>query len=215
METWFDRKRLTILGGVLVLAAVAVFFGQKWFEKKEQEGKSALYRVQKSLEEEQATLTEAEKAPGVALDVDARFPRTVAGLNDLLTGKTGGGRESFQAGVTLGSLYLDHLQTEKAQSVLEAGAAAARTSLQKASSRYLLGLAYEQGSKFKEALGSFESALSENVDGLKADLLLGAVRVSLAAGDSEKAKKFAERLSKDLPGSPASETAEALVKEAQ
>ncbi len=215
METWFDRKRLSVLGVLLVLAGVALFFAQRYFEKRDQEGKTALYRVQMTLEAEQSALSDAEKTAGAGLDVDARFPKTVAALNELLSGKTGGGGQAFQAGVRLGSLYLDHLQFEKAQVALQAGASAAQSSLQKASAHYLLGLAYEQGSKFKEAVGAFEVALAANVDGLKGDVLLGAVRTSLAAGEVEKAKKFSERLAKDLPGSPASETAETLLKEAQ
>jgi tetratricopeptide (TPR) repeat protein len=215
MEKWFDRRRVGILVGIVIAAGIAVFFAQQVSEKKEQEGKSALYKIQKTFEEEQKSLTDAEKQAGASLDVDARYSKTVSELNGLISAKSANDRVLFEASLKLGTLYLDHLQFEKASTALKASAGFAKSGLQKASSQYLLGVSYEQNQKFKEALEAFQSGISQNIEGLKGELLLGAIRASLKLNDREKAKKYSDQISKDLKGSKAVETAEALLKEAK
>jgi len=215
MEKWFDRRRVAALAVLVVLAGVGVFFAQQVADKKEQEGKAALYKIQKTFEEEEKGLPDSEKEPGSAIDVDARFSKTVSELNGLLSAKTASARVLYDAAMKLGTLYLDHLQYEKAVSAIKSGADFAKSDFQKASARFLLGVAQEQNRKFTEALDAYQSGLACKVDGLKGELLLGAVRVSLKLNDKAKAAKFSEQLGKDMKGSKAAEAAEALVKEAK
>ena len=215
MEKWFDRRRVAILAVIIIAAGVSVFFSQQVSEKKEQEGKSALYKIEKTFEDEQKALSEAEKGVGAALDVDSRFSKTVSELNGLIAAKSANSRVLFEAAMKLGTLYLDHLQFEKAVVALKTSGEFAKSGLQKASAQYLLGIAFEQNQKFKEALESFQAGLSQNMDGLKGELLLGAVRTSLKLNDREKAKKYSDQIAKDLKGSKAAEAAEALLKEAK
>ncbi|NDG83743.1 MAG: hypothetical protein EBX52_01735 [Proteobacteria bacterium] len=206
---------MALLALMLVFAGAAVFFTQQVSEKKEQEGKSALYKIQKTFEEEEKVLTDAEKQPGSALDVDARFSKTVSELNGLLAAKSASARVLYEAAMKLGTLYLDHLQYEKAASVIKTGAEFAKTDFQKVAAQFLLGVAQEQNRKFSEALEAYQAALSRKTEGLSGELLLGAVRVSLKLNDKVKAAKFLEQLNKDMKGSKAAEAAEALVKEAK
>ena len=50
------------------------------------------------------------------------------------------------------------------------------------------------------------------MDALKGDDLLGMVRMSLKLNDKEHAKLYLEKLNKEVPGSKAAETADALIK---
>jgi tetratricopeptide (TPR) repeat protein len=215
MEKWFDRRRVAILAGIVIALGVGVFFAQQISEKKEQDGKSALYKIQKTFEDEQKSLSEAEKSVGTPLDVDTRFSKTVSELNGMISAKSANARVLFEASLKLGTLYLDHLQSEKAIVALKASGDFAKSGLQKASAQYLLGIAYEQNQKFKDALDSFQSGLTQNSEGLKGELLLGAIRASLKLNDREKAKKYSDQINKDLKGSKALEAAEALLKEAK
>ena len=89
-----DSNRLIlVVGGLLVLGG-AIFFAQSYTEKKEQEGRSSLYQIQKTFESELKAVPEAERAQGVALDVDAKFPEPTAVQCGLINSTKGTERRS-------------------------------------------------------------------------------------------------------------------------
>lgn len=215
MENWFDRTRLLITLGVLTLVGAGTYLYQSFSEKKEQEGKSALYRVQKTFEEESKSISDSERSAGAFLDVDSKFSKTVSELNQILKNRSSSERVLYEAAFRLGTLYLEHRQPEKAASPLRDGVAFSKSGIQRASIQYLLGSALEQANQAKEALGAFQEGLSQNVDAMKGEFLLALVRVHLQRKDLEQAKMVSERISKELAGSPFAETAKQLLKDAK
>lgn len=206
-----NPRRLGILLGLLAVVGVGVYFYQSSNEKKEQEGKSALYKVQKIYDEEHTALPEAEKAQGVMVDVDAKYPKTVAELNGLLASKTINKRALFEASMKLGSMYLENGNPTKAVSALQPMPEFAKSSFQKASAYFLLGTAQERSGQAKEAYDTFQLGLSKEVEGLKGEFLLGIIRTLVKTNEAEKAKTFLEKLRKDLPGSKTLELAEGIL----
>jgi hypothetical protein len=213
MENWFDRKRILGFALILVVAGVGTYFYQAATEKKEEEGKSALYKVQKTFEEESKSIPEAEKAAGTSLDVDAKFSKTVSELNGLLKARTASDRILYEAAYRLGTLYLEYRQPEKAAQSLKEGVSFAGSAIQRASIQYLLGSALEQANKTKEALGAFQNGLSQNIAALKGEFMLGMIRMHLQLKEVAQAKKLSEQIAKELSGSKAAETANQLLKD--
>jgi TolA-binding protein len=212
MNSSFDSRKAGILVGVIFVLGIGIYFAQQASEKKSEAGKSALYQVENTYEEELKAIPEKDRAVGTTLDVDAKFPKTVAGLNQMLTAKTAPGRTLYEAGVKLGTLYLDHNQADKAVAAFKHVVADSSSSFQKASANYLLGVSEERSNQFKEASDSYQAGLSANVEGLKGELLLGMVRMSLKLNDKEKAKLYLEKMNKEVPGSHSVEIAADLVK---
>jgi|GEM_PF-2450858 len=215
MENWFSRQRVVVLSLVVVLAGAGTYFYQRHMESKDQEGKAALYKVQKVFEEELKAIPEAERAPGLSLDVDVKFSKTVAELKGLIAAKSAGAQPLFEAAFRLGTLYLDFKQPEKAAAALSSGIQFAKSGLQKASMQYLLGSALEQSLKLKEALSAFQEGMAQNVGALKADLLLAQLRTHVQLKELDQAKKISEELAKDFPGSKAADSASRYLKEAK
>jgi hypothetical protein len=213
MENLLTSRNVTILGVLVLVGGTGTFFFQRHQEKREQESKTALYQIQKTFLEENKAIPEAERAPGVTLDVDAKYPKTVAELNGMLNAKTAPSRVLFEAALKVGNLYSEHNQFQKAIPAFKQAVGYAGSPFQKATGWYFLAVAQERGGEGKDALQSFQSGLSENVEGLKGELLLGLVRMSLKTGDTGKAKLFSERITKELQGSRTAELAEALLKE--
>ena len=212
MDNLLDQRKMGMLFGTLVLLGVGIYFFQQASDKKDQEGKSTLYKIEKTYEEESKAIPEADRSVGAVLDVDAKYSKTVAELNGMMSAKTAPSRVLFEAGVKLGTLYLDHGQAEKALTPLKQVLDFSSSSFQKASSYFLLGVAQERSKQFAEATKSFEAGLSQNVEGLNGELLLGVVRMSLKLNDKNKAKLFLERMNKEVAGSHAAEVADELVK---
>jgi TolA-binding protein len=213
MENWFDRKTLLMGCAALVSMGVGTYFYQSFVEKKEEEGRSALYRVQKVYEEERNSVPESERSAGSSLDVDSKFSKTTTELAQILNQKKIGERGLFEAAHRLGVLYLEHRQAEKAVSAIQQGVGFARSEIQKASLQFLLGAALEQTGKFEEALLAFQNGLSQNVDAMKPEFMLGIMRMQIQKKDLSQAKKTSEQIAKDLPGSKAVEVAKQLLKE--
>jgi tetratricopeptide (TPR) repeat protein len=210
MENFMDKRKVAIIAVILFVLGIAIYFYQQNSAHQTEAGKSALYQVQKSFELEMAALPEADRAAGVDFDVDAKFPKTVAGLNELLTKHSAPSSILFEAGFKLGALYLDHGQTVKAVAALKQIPALAKTDFQKASGLYLLGTAQLSANQTQDAVASFEAALTKNVDGLKGEVMLSLVRVHLKLNQKEKAKLYSEKIAKDLPGTAYAKTAEEM-----
>lgn len=212
MDKLLDQRKLGILVGALLVIGIGIYFYQSAVDKKDQEGKSALYKIQKTFEEENNAIPADARAPGLTLDVDSKYSKTVSELNGMIAAKSAPNRVLFEADIKLGTLYLDHGQAEKAAAVLKNGVQFAKTSFQKSSQLYLVGVAFERATQYKEALAAYQDGLNESVEALKGDLLLGLVRMSVKLGDREKAKLYETKLSKEVPGSHSAELASALLK---
>jgi TolA-binding protein len=215
MDKWFDQRRIGALVAVFLVLGFGVYFVQQSQEKKDQEGRSAIYKVMKTLEEEEKAISDAEKIPGAPVDVDARFSKTVAELKGLLAAKSGNNRVLFDAAMKLGSLYLDHGLAEKAIPGFQSATGFAKTDLQKSASGYLLAVSFEESSKWKDSVQAYESALKNGPDGLKAEILFALVRNELKLNEKEKAVAFSDRLKKEHSGTKAADAADALMKEAR
>jgi len=212
MNSSLDQRKLGILAGVILVLGVGIYFAQQASEKKEQEGKTALYQIENTFQDEEKAIPEADRTVGVTLDVDAKFPKTVTGLNEMLTAKKAPERVLYEVGVKLGTLYLDHNQADKAIAAFKHVVANSTSSFQKASANYLLGVSEERANQFKEALETYQVGLKVNVEGLKGELLLGMVRMSVKLNDKEKAKLYLEKMNKEVAGSHSAELAAELVK---
>ena len=212
MNSSLDQRKVGLLIGALIVLGVGIYFFQQSADKKEDAAKSALYQVETTYDSEQKALPEPDRAAGTALDVDAKFPKTVSGYKEMLTSKSAPSRILFEAGVKLGTLYLGHNQAEKAIPVLKETKLATSSAFQKATLFYLLGTAEERASQFKDASVSYQTGVDANVDGLKGELMLGLVRTSMKMNDKEKAKLYYEKMNKDLNGSRSTQMAAEIVK---
>ncbi len=207
-----DAKKIKLLIGALVGIGVVIYFSQTVIEKKEQEGRSALYKIQKTYEDELKALPEAEKTAGVTLDVDAKFSKTVSELKGLIQGKALTDHTLFEATSRLGNLYLEHNQPKQAQEAFNQGFKFASGSFQKASILLLLGFAEEQSQQFKEAVETYNKGLQKGFEGLKSEFLFGLVRNHVKLNQKDKAKIFAEKLNQEFSGSRAATEAQEMVK---
>ena len=211
-EKAFSPQRLGILVAALVFIGGGIYFFQQTTDKKEQEGKSALYKVQKSYDEELAALPEADRVENSSIDVDVKFSKTVSELKGMIAAKSLSPRVLYEASLKLGTLYMDHGQAEKAIPALKDVAEFGKTAFQKASGYYLLGAAQERANLTKDALDSYQFGLAKDVDGLKGELLLGIVRANIKLGNPGQAKLYVEKLNKEAPGSKAAAAAESMIK---
>lgn len=207
-----NTKTIGWIGAALAVLGAGIYFYQSAVEQKEQAGKSALYQIQKTFESEMNMLPEAQRATGVAFNVDEKLPKTVEALKTLLAKKEQSSRVMYEAAMKLGQLYLEHGNPDAAIGVFQQMPGLAQTPFQKASAYYLLGSSYERVGKAAEAAQSFQEGLGRGVEGLKGEFLYGLVRASVKQQQTDQAKKFVEQLKKDLPGSKALEAAEALVR---
>lgn len=213
MESLLTSRNILILIVLIVLGGATTFGVQRHLETKEMESKNALFRIQKTFVEENTKVPEKDRAPGVTLDVDANYPKTVAELNAISVASGTPKRVGFEAALKLGNLYFEHNQFKKSEPAFQKAVSLAGSPFQKATALYFLGLSQEQNGDAKQAITQFQSGLGENVEGLKADLMLGLVRLNLKAGDASKAKVFSERLNKEMQGSKQAELAQSWMKE--
>ena len=199
--------------GALTVVGFCIYFYQQASDQKDQEGRSALYKVEKTFEEELNAVPASDRAPGVPLDVDSKFSKTISELNGMISAKSAPARILFEAGLKLGGIYLDHGKAEQAVAALKATTGFSKTGFQKASAFFLLGSAHEKAKQFKEALEAYQQSVSQGIDALRSEAMLGMVRVDLKLNEKEKAKLFAEKLNKEFPGSKPAQEAEALVQQ--
>lgn len=207
-----DQRKFGFVAIALVVIGVGIYFYQQSSDQKEQEAKTALYQIQKTSEEETNALPAKDREAGVALDVDTKFPKTVAALQKMISDKSVSARVLFEAGLKLGNLYLAHQQPAKAIAPLKTANQNAKTSFQKASSFYLVGVASERAQQWKDAIDAYQKGAAENIEGLKGECFIGLIRANMKAGDQAQAKLFAEKVNKDLAGTKYVETANQLVK---
>ena len=209
-----NQKNIIVIVSLTLVIGVGSYFYQQACDQKEQSAKSALFQVQKTFETETAALTEAEKAAGTKLDVDAKFPKTVAGLNQVLANKTTTEHVLYEASLKLGTMYLEYSadnSLDKAIAALKKVSDFGKSSFQKASALYLLGTAQERANLAKDAADTFQKALSQDNEGLKDELLLSLVRVNLKANNAVQAKAFSDKLNKEAPGTRAAQEAQKLI----
>ena len=130
----------------------------------------------------------------------------------MLNAKSAPDRILYEAALKLGTLYLEHGQSDKAVIAFQKASTFASSSFQKASAYYILGVADERTSQFKAAIDAFQQGLSKNVEGLNGEILLGIVRSYLKLNDKQSAKLYYEKLNKELPGAKVTEMAQELLK---
>lgn len=211
---FLNVKNISIFGSLVLAVGVGVYFVQQSNESKEQSAKAALYQVQKILDTELASLTEAEKTPGAKFDVSIKLPKTVAQLNQVIADQGLSKQVHFEAAIQLGNLYADHPSASSAEASLNAFKKAvdfAKTDFQKATSRYLLAVTLEQQNQLKEAEDLFKQALSVGYEGMNGELMLSLVRIHMKNNNPEKAKSYADQLNKDQPGTRAAQEAQKLI----
>ena len=202
-----SKNNIIIAVSLVLVAGVGTYFYQQSCDQKEQSSKTALYQIQKSIETEAGKLSEAEKAPGSKFDVDAKFPQTISELNKLVSGNDTA-RVKYEAAMKLGTIYMEYAKDEalpKAIDAFKKMTSFAKTDFQKSTAFYLLGNAQERMSLVKEATDAFQSALNQGYEGLKGELLLSLVRVSMKANNPTQAKSYADKLNKYASGTRAAQ----------
>ncbi len=211
---FFDKKSISILISLVLVAGVATYFIQQSFDAKEQTSKNALFEIQSTLEAETAALPASEKDKGSKIDVDQKFPKSVAALNEMINSKAQAKSVLFQASMELANLYLDHPaegSSDKGMAALKKASEFASSDFQKVSSLYLLSGVQEQMNQLKQAEETLKLALAEGYAGMNSELMLSLVRVSMKVQNTAQAKTYSEKLNKEAPGSRAAQEAQKLV----
>lgn len=208
---YLNPKRLMIIIGSLAVLGGAIYFSQNYSEKKEQEGRSSLYQIQKTFEAETKAIPETERNSGT-LDVDAKYPKTISELNGLVNSKKGTDHTLFEANFRLGNLYFQNQQAKKAEDAFNAALKYANGAFQKSTCLLMVGLSSEKSDQFKQAIDLYTQGLSKGFDGLKPEFLLGLVRNHLKLNEKEKAKLYSEKLTTEYSGSREAMSAQELVK---
>ena len=210
----FTQKNIILGVCAILVIGTGTFFYQQANDLKDQSAKSALYQIDKTLETETAALTADEKVAGAHLDVDAKFPKTVAELKQLISAKTETTRGLHDAAIKLGELYLQYSNDEsldKGIAALKVAEGFAKSNFQKASTLYILGNAQERAKQFNDAADSFQKALALGNDALKNELLLSLVRINMKQNNATQAKNFSDKLNKESPGSHAAQEAQKMI----
>jgi len=216
--------------GVLVLAGVLAFVSNK-NEQKTDAGRSALYLAEKSLDTQEKALTktlapapevksaakDATKKPAQdlgteaiayrKLDVDTQFADSVSKIKAVATDFSST-RPGFDAMLVLGKLYLNHGEPAKAVEWFSRSTEHAPTALDRALAWNNLGYAYENDTKYPEAMGAFEQAFKTGESTIKGDVLLSKARVAEAMSDQGTAKAVYEQILNQLPNTEYSKQAE-------
>ncbi len=211
---FLNKKNISIMVSLVLVAGVGVYFIQQSNEKKEQSAKSALYQVDKSLDAEIALLTEVEKASGSKIDVDVKLPKTVAELNKIVSDQSLTAQVLFEAAMKLGNLYSDHPTEhsfERAIAAYKKAISFAKTDFQKSTACYLAGMAFEQQGMLKESEEQFKTGLAVGYEGMKGEMMLAMVRVNVKTKNTTQAKAFADKLNKEQPGTRAAQEAQKLI----
>lgn len=235
MQRFFDglaqRPGLVIAGviGILLATVGTVTFINR-SESRSEEANNALYQAQKSLEQETQTWANSlspapSPTPGKAApthppnpnevdyrkaDVDTRFPRTLQKLQGVIA-KYPGTRAAFEARMALGSLYYDHGEPAQAVSWYAKATGSAPGGYDRALAYASLGYAEENAGKAREALESYQKALSLGEAGInKGDLLLSVARCYELLKDSSKARSTYDQITSQMPNTEQAKTAEVL-----
>lgn len=208
-----SKNAIILASGIAVLGGITYFYQQS-VDQKIQAARTQFYQVQKTLESEMAVLTEAEKVPGARFDVDAKLPKSVAELRQLIDSAQITDQVRFEAMMKLASLYLEHSEESALKPSIELMkryADAGKTAFQKSSIYFMLGSAQERSNLIQDAMDSYQKALKQEDQGLKSELLMSLVRVCVKGNDLAKAKSFSEQLTKEAPGSKAAQEAQKLI----
>lgn len=222
---------LMTLFGVVLVAGATVMIWQSRHEARSNEAKNALFWANQAVEEgikraippavietlEVAETKDKKNKTKPALpmsepvvekiDVDAKLGEAVQKLK-AVTDKYSGTQAAFEAAVSLGDLYLKNGQVAKAIPWLQKASETAPNHFQKALVMVSLGNAYENDSKFNEALATYEKSNTLGQSSLQGELLLGLGRVAEKMKDVQKAKSFYDQVISKLPNTEYSKTAE-------
>lgn len=225
-----NRRALAI--GVLVVLAVAVGAGvlANLKERREAAASSAFFEARellvgeaKVVASELATTRAKTVAPGAKveeanepnpaavdfapLDVDAKFPKTVAKLREVARAHAGT-RAGYEAQLLLGQIYVRHGQPALGLPALEVAVQAAPAGMEKALALRALGVAQENSGNAAGALNSYDQALKSGQDGLRADLLLSLARTQETAGKATEASATYDKVVAEFPGTDTARSAE-------
>ena len=211
---FLDKKSISIIISVILVAGVATYFVQQSQESKEQASKNALYQIQKTLESETASLSEVEKTAGSKINIEQKLVKTFGSLNEMINAKAETNQVLFQASMQLAGLYLDHPaegSSEKGMAVLKKAVEFAKSDFQKVSAFFLLSGVQEQMGMLKEAEETLKTALNAGNESMKGELMLSLVRVSVKVKNTTQAKAYSEKLNKEAPGTRAAQEAQKLI----
>jgi len=141
--------------------------------------------------------------------VDETFSDAIAKYK-VVSEKYGSTFPGFQARLRLGNLYYDHKEYAQAAQWFEQALDNAPARMEKVFVLKNLGHAYENQSKFSDAISAYDKALNLGDVGVKGELLLNQARSWMGAGDPEKARAALERVTSEMSGTPYAQTAEEL-----
>ncbi len=141
------------------------------------------------------------------LDVETMFPKAVEELKkvDNSYAKTRAGREAAH---TLGSLFYDHGQPEKALPWFEKSLAASKRPLEKTLALSAIAYTLEDLGRFDDAREKFSKALEQGELAVRGDLLLGLARTQRKTGMTAEATATYEKILQELPGTTYAKKAE-------
>jgi TolA-binding protein len=185
VTAWFNRHRrlVTTLAGILVVAALGVWFFVAAQRRKENFAARALQDAQAAL-------------------VAGNTALATSDLSRLVT-TYGGTPAANEGAILLGQLRLSSGRADSAVLELQRFTQSRPPSRYAGAAYHLLGAALEETGKMSEAAQAYEEAARAwPYDYLQAQSLLDAGRAYRAAGDSARAVKAYERILHDFSKSP-------------
>jgi TolA-binding protein len=232
------RMLMIALAGIVAVIALGSYIHSR-NESRSLAANNAMFLAEKSLEKEMKALAKAN-APAAApkltaadskndknakpaeaepdveavlfkkVDVDTQFPEAVSKLKEIAENFKGT-RSAFEAQLTLGRLYFDHQQSEKALPWLIHALGSAPNSNEKMIAQLAVGHVQESLGKYDDAARDYEAVVKASPQGtLKADVLLSLARTQELLHDSEKAKGLYDQIITQMPGTEYAKTAELL-----
>jgi tetratricopeptide (TPR) repeat protein len=195
---------LISLVGLLVVILAIVFFMQMRASRAEK-GMEALFAAQKSMGELFKGL-KPDATPDFATFAPAM--EKIAAVADEYSSTLAG----FEARMTLGNLNFEYAKYPEALAAFEKALESAPGAMEKAMAWLAIGSAQESSGKCDVALGSYDRALTlgAQTQTIRGEALLSTARCQEILGKKDDALKTYERISKDLPATPAARLAETL-----
>jgi len=197
---WDKYSRLIMLIGTLIILSIAGWYGYNEFIKKPKEKKaSEMIFAAESLFDKMASSTGFNKDTSIFV-LNGNKEMGLTGILKVIkdySGTRAGNRAEYIAGAT----YLHLKDFPKAIRYLEDFDAGGAYQVQ-SKAYIMLGHAYAEQNKTKEALEHYKKAASVNTkdDGISADALFLAASYADATGKKQEAIDLYNKIKKDYPG---------------
>jgi len=180
--------------------------------EKEADAKIAAQKREQEQQEAKKVSEQLEKIQYEKFDVQARYGKPIEALQSVAE-KYSSSRPGFEARVTLGGLFFDHGDFQKALAQFEAASKNAPSRLDQGVALNLLASTYESQGQVAEAFKAFERGVATGEPAVQGEALLGVARTAHLQGNTDRARAALEQAKKQFADSPLATRAESLLQE--